>query len=117
MFKPYTPAIRMQRTALYRKSQGWFAALAETYNVTVDDLYLAWLDFASLSLRLNGNNPGVDFEWLTTSDSSETIQQKFIAYLNTETANAVWQLERDIQAFDAPVDPDTAPEPPSDPEA
>lgn len=116
-FKPYTPAIRMQRTALMRKSNVWYKEVGKEYGVTEDEIYLAFLDFATISLRLNGDKPNVDFKWLTPTDDSETIRAKFAAYLNTQTAPAVWEVEKALNAFDAPVDPDTAPDPPTDPEA
>lgn len=116
-FKPYTPAVRMQRTAILRRSKEWYEEVAQEFGVTDDEIYLALLDFASLSLRMNGQKPKVDFQWVKSTDDSETIRAKFIAYLNTETTQPVWELESEMRAFDAPVNPDIAPETPSDPEA
>lgn len=116
-FKPYTPAIRMQRTAILRKAAAWYDEVGQEFGVTQDEIYLALLDFASLSLRMNGQKPKVDFQWVKSTDDSETIRAKFVAYLNTATTDPVWELERDMREFDTPADPDTAPEPPNDPEA
>lgn len=116
-FKPYTPAVRMQRTAIMRKAASWYEEVGKEFGVTQDEIYLALLDFASLSLRMNGQKPKVDFQWVKSTDDSETIRTKFVGYLNTETTQPVWELEQAMQAFDAPANPDTAPEPSSDPEA
>jgi hypothetical protein len=117
MFKPYTPAIRMQRTAVLRKAQPWFDEVGQDFEVSGDEVYLALLDFVNLSLRMNGSKPKVDFKWLAPSDDSATIRKKFEAYLNTKTAAVVWQLETELRTFDAPVDSELAPEAPTDPEA
>lgn len=116
-FKPYTPAIRMQRTAILRKAQPWFEEVGKDYGVSDDEIYLALLDFINLSIRLNGSKPEVDFKWLAPADNADKVREKFIAYLNTQTADIIWELETALNIFDAPADPDTAPDSPTDPEA
>jgi len=116
-FKPYTPAVRMQRTAIMRKSSAWYEAVGQEYGVSQDEIYLALLDFATLSLRLNGSKPKVDFKWLLPSDDEKVVRKKFTAYLNTQAAEKVFELEQALLDFDAPTNPDTAPDQPTDPEA
>jgi hypothetical protein len=116
--KPFTPAIRMQRTAILRKSQPWFADVAVEYGVTDDEIYLALLDFASVSLRVNGHKKKLDFDLIVPSDTPDVVRDKFVAYLNTTTTGAVYDIERAMREYDAPVDPALAPDmEPDDPEA
>lgn len=115
--KPYTPLIRMQRTAITNRSFDWLDAVAAEYGVTKNEVYMALGDFALMSLRINGQAKSLDFDLLKSTDDSDTIREKLIAYLNTGKPQAVWAVENDIQQFDAPANADTAPETPSDPEA
>lgn len=115
--KPFTPMTRMQRTALVRKTREWWAEVAESYGVSEDDLYLALIDFFTMSLRVGNVNGNLDFKFALTHDDSATIRKKFAAYLGTETTQAVWDIEAAIREYDAPVDEALAPEAtPEDPE-
>lgn len=115
--KPFTPAVRMQRTAILRKCQPWFGEVAQSYGVSEDEIYLALLDFTTLSLRVNGQKRKLDFGMVAPDDAIDTVRTKFEAYLNTTTSDAVWELERAIREADAPIDTALAPDTePSDPE-
>jgi hypothetical protein len=102
--KPFTPAIRMQRTALLRRTNDWRVNVAQEYGVSEDELYLALLDFFGMSLRAPSPNGKVDFAFAALSDDSAALQKKFLAYLNTTHTQAVWEIEAAIRAYDAPVD-------------
>jgi hypothetical protein len=115
--KPFTPAIRMQQTAIINRSMEWWDDVAAEYGVTKNEVFAALRDLATMSMRINGQGKMLDFELPSPSDDSATLRKKFVAYLNTSKPEAVWEIERALQAFDRPVDPDTAPEKPSDPEA
>jgi hypothetical protein len=115
--KPFTPAIRMQRSAIMNRSFDWLEDVGVEYGVSKNEVWAALRDFGDLSLRVNGQAKTLDFELLQSTDDSEMIKTKLIAYLNTDNPDAVWKIENAILAFDAPSNPDTAPEAPSDPEA
>jgi hypothetical protein len=116
--KPYTVKTRMQDTTLRRKALPWLAALCADYGVDENVLYTAFSDYAVLSLRTNGSTfKALDFKPLELTDTPEQAQEKFRAYLDTQCSPRVFEIERAIQAYDAPADPALAPEPPSDPEA
>jgi hypothetical protein len=116
--KPYTIKTRMQNTTLIRKALSWVGDLCAEYGVDENVLYTAYTDYAALSLRTNGSTfKGLDFKPLELTDSPEEAQKKFRAYLDTQCSARVFEIERAIQAYDAPADPALAPEPPTDPEA
>jgi hypothetical protein len=116
--KHYTPLARMQHTGIYRKGLDWYKELADDYHVDENLLFSALVDFTAIPFRLNGHTPkGLDFAFATMEDDSETLRDKFVAYLNTESVDALAAIEQAIKAFDAPVNSDTAPDTPSDPEA
>jgi hypothetical protein len=108
--KPFTPAIRMQRTALLRRTNEWRVQVAQDYGVSEDELYLALLDFFGMSLRAPSPNGKSDFSFAVLSDDSTTLQKKFLAYLNTSDTQAIWDIEAAIRAYDAPVDDTLAPD-------
>lgn len=116
-FKPLTPKIRMQCRGLLRRDRTWWDETAKEYGVSSNEIVEALDDFITMSLRLNGGKPKVDFKWAALGDDAQAIQTKFLAYLNTETPDEVFQLERAMIQFDAPDNPDTAPDQPMDPEA
>jgi hypothetical protein len=108
--KPFTPAIRMQRTALLRRTNEWRVKVAQDYGVSEDELYLALLDFFSMSLRAPYCNGKADFTFAVLSDDSATLKKKFLAYLNTANTQTIWDIESAIRAYDAPVDEALAPD-------
>jgi hypothetical protein len=108
--KPFTPAIRMQRTALLRRTNDWRVKVAQEYGVSEDELYLALLDFFSMSLRASYPNGKTDFWFAELADDSAALQKKFVAYLNTTHTQTVWEIEAAIRAYDAPVDEALAPD-------
>lgn len=116
-FKPLTPKIRMQCRALLRRDRTWWDNAAVEYGVSSNEIVEALDSFITLSMRLNGSKPKVDFKWIALGDDAATIQKKFNAYLDTQTPDEVWRLERAMIEYDTPADPDTAPDKPTDPEA
>lgn len=113
----WTPALRMKRTAIVNRSFDWLDEVAADYGVTKNEVFAALQDIATLSLRINGQRKALDFELMESTDDSATIREKLVAYLNTENPQAVWDMEAALAEFDRPVNVDTAPEPPDDPEA
>lgn len=107
--KPFTPAIRMQRTALIRRSVEWHEDLAKTYGVTDSEVYLALLDFLGMSLRVENVNGALDFKLAAPTDTAEHLRKKFTAYLETQNSQAVWNIEAAIREYDTPIDEDLAP--------
>jgi hypothetical protein len=108
--KPFTPAIRMQRTALIRRTTEWRKQVAEDYGVSEDEVYLALMDFFSMSLRAPYSNGKMGFAFAVLSDDSAALQKKFLAYLNTSDTQTVWNIEAAIRTYDAPVDEILAPD-------
>jgi hypothetical protein len=108
--KPFTPAIRMQRTALIRRTTEWRKQVAEDYGVSEDELYLALLDFFTMSLRTSYPNGKTDFWFAELTDDSAALQKKFLAYLNTTHTQTVWDIEAAMRSYDAPVDEALAPD-------
>jgi hypothetical protein len=108
--KPFTPAIRMQRTALIRRTTEWRVEVAQAFSVSEDELYLALLDFFSMSLRAPSPNGKADFSFAVLSDDSAVLKKKFLAYLNTVDTQTVWDIEAAIRSYDAPVDEALAPD-------
>lgn len=115
--KPFTPAIRMQRTALINRALDWMDEVANEYGVSSNEVFAAFRDLTTMALRVNGQGKALDFDLPVLTDDSDTLREKFVAYLNTEKTEPVWAIENAIATFDRPADTDTAPEPPTDPEA
>lgn len=114
----YTPLVRMKHQAIYRKGFDWYKDLADEYQVEAPILFSALVDYTAIPFRLNGKTPKhLDFEFATFEDDEETLKEKFIGYLNTQCVNELAAIEKAIKDFDAPSNPDTAPDAPSDPEA
>jgi hypothetical protein len=102
----------MMYRAMIGKARAWIEEMASEYGLS-DDLNTMWsayLDYAMMSVRVSGLNGKADFKLASIKDTPDDVRAKFEAYMQTKTPAIVWDIEQQIEAMDAPANPDNAPD-------
>jgi hypothetical protein len=107
--KPYTVRARAIWRAFAVRINSNLDALKENTGIPLEALDSAIVDYCMMSIRVDGAND-LDFEWLAIDDDYATIERKFLVYLDSAKLDLIDEMLRQMNAMDAPHDPDLAPD-------
>ena len=110
--RPLTMAVRMKARGIQRIAVlSWYKEAALEHEVTEDDVFYMVNEFCLYSARIVADgDSSLPFELGLATDSADELRRKFDGYLAALTSE-IDELEKLVDAADAPFDAALAPEP------